>query len=93
VLRTKNNRCSCQDRLVQKAPELRGIACNQALKDNMFMMMVSVALKIPLFLVGKPGSSKSLAKTIIHNVLSDKRNSDTVFQNVPQVSLKNTEIW
>lgn len=41
------------------------IARNQALKENIFMMLICVELKIPLFIIGKPGSSKSLAKTLI----------------------------
>ena len=41
------------------------IARNTALQENIFMMFVCIELRIPLFLVGKPGSSKSLAKTII----------------------------
>lgn len=41
------------------------IARNQALKENIFMMLICIELKIPLFIIGKPGSSKSLAKTLI----------------------------
>lgn len=41
------------------------IARNQALKENIFMMLICVELKIPLFIIGKPGSSKSLAKNLI----------------------------
>ena len=41
------------------------IAKNEALRENVFMMAVCIELRIPLFLIGKPGSSKSLAKAII----------------------------
>ena len=41
------------------------IAKNSALRENVFMMTISIELRIPLFLVGKPGSSKSLAKSIV----------------------------
>ena len=41
------------------------IAHNIALRENLFMMAVCVELRIPLFVVGKPGSSKSLAKSIL----------------------------
>ena len=41
------------------------IARNAALRENVFMMAICIELRIPLFLVGKPGSSKSLAKSII----------------------------
>ena len=41
------------------------IARNAALRENVFMMAICIELRIPLFLVGKPGSSKSLAKSIV----------------------------
>lgn len=41
------------------------IALNEALQENAFMMTVCADMKIPLFLIGKPGTSKSLAKTIV----------------------------
>ena len=40
-------------------------AKNVALRENVFMMAICIELRIPLFLIGKPGSSKSLAKSII----------------------------
>lgn len=43
----------------------QNIARNNALRENVFMMVICIELKIPLFLVGKPGSSKSLAKSIV----------------------------
>ena len=53
------------------------IARNQALKENIFMMIMCIELKIPLFIIGKPGSSKSLAKTLISRKMqgSDRANS------------------
>ena len=45
----------------------QNIARNAALRENVFMMVICIELKIPLFIVGKPGSSKSLAKSIISN--------------------------
>ena len=41
------------------------IAHNAALRENVFMMAICIDLKIPLFIIGKPGSSKSLAKSIV----------------------------
>ena len=41
------------------------LACNETLRENVFMMVVCIELRIPLFVVGKPGSSKSLAKTVV----------------------------
>ena len=53
------------DNLFQIQENRDAISKNQALKENVFMMMICIELKIPLFVVGKPGSSKSLAKTLV----------------------------
>ena len=47
------------------------IARNSALTENLFMMFVCIQLKIPLFIVGKPGSSKSLARSIINHSFNE----------------------
>lgn len=48
------------------AAEVKGrVARNEALRDTVFFMTITAQLGIPLFAVGKPGSSKSLAKTIV----------------------------
>ena len=39
------------------------------MKENVWMMTIMIELKIPLFIVGKPGSSKSLAKTVVCDVM------------------------
>ena len=57
------------------------IACNEALRENVFMMVVCIELRIPLFVVGKPGSSKSLAKTVVaDNMLGGSPN--ITFSNI-----------
>eukprot|EP01052_Picozoa_sp_SAG31_P003961 SAG31_NODE_158_length_21979_cov_6.851691_2_plen_3236_part_00 len=53
-----------------------GIAPNQALKENVFMMVVCIMNKIPLIVVGKPGSSKSLAMTLIRTAFTRSTKSD-----------------
>ena len=45
-------------------------ARNQALRENAFMGIVCLQLAIPVFFIGKPGSSKTLAKTAIENTLT-----------------------
>ena len=62
------------------------IARNTALRENIFMMFVCIDLRIPLFLVGKPGSSKSLAKTIIEKSLRGKHSKKEAMKNFKQVS-------
>ena len=61
----------CQTCLVNlmKIPDY--IARNAALKENLFMMYVCIQLKIPLYIIGKPGSSKSLARSIIKHSINE----------------------
>ena len=66
-----------------KIPE--NIACNNALRENIFIMVVCIELKIPLFLVGKPGSSKSLAKCIVADSMQGAASSKPLFQKFKQV--------
>ena len=61
------------------------IACNQALRENVFMMAVCMDMRIPLFLIGKPGSSKSLAKTIVTNNMQGQASHAPLYQNLKQV--------
>ena len=66
------------------------IARNQALKENVFMMIVCIELRIPLFLVGKPGSSKSLAKTIVADAMQGRAAKSQLFRTFKQVSVENS---
>ncbi|XP_061866845.1 E3 ubiquitin-protein ligase RNF213 isoform X2 [Colius striatus] len=63
------------------------IARNLALKENVFMMVICIELKIPLFLVGKPGSSKSLAKTIVANAMQGQAAHSNLFKRLKQIHL------
>jgi E3 ubiquitin-protein ligase RNF213 len=58
----------------------KNIACNLALLENVFMMIVCIELRIPLFIVGKPGSSKSLAKSIVTNAMQGRNSESKLFQ-------------
>uniref|UniRef100_A0A8B9ME63 RING-type E3 ubiquitin transferase n=1 Tax=Accipiter nisus TaxID=211598 RepID=A0A8B9ME63_9AVES len=63
------------------------IARNLALKENVFMMVICIELKIPLFLVGKPGSSKSLAKTIVADAMQGQAAHSDLFKDLKQIHL------
>ncbi|KAM6317270.1 E3 ubiquitin-protein ligase RNF213 isoform 4-T4 [Podargus strigoides] len=63
------------------------IARNLALKENVFMMVICIELKIPLFLVGKPGSSKSLAKTIVADAMQGQTAQSDLFKDLKQIHL------
>ena len=75
----------CQDIFLNEVQLEANIARNQALKENVFMMIVCIELRIPLFLVGKPGSSKSLAKTIVADAMQGKQARSPLFRTLKQV--------
>lgn len=75
----------CQDKFLDSVKLADNIARNQALKENVFMMIVCIELRIPLFLVGKPGSSKSLAKTIVADAMQGDTARSQLFKKYKQV--------
>ncbi|XP_071137105.1 E3 ubiquitin-protein ligase rnf213-alpha-like [Mytilus edulis] len=77
----------CQDKLLDSVKLADNIARNQALKENVFMMIVCIELRIPLFLVGKPGSSKSLAKTIVADAMQGDTARSELFKKYKQVQM------
>ena len=79
---------SCQQLILDEMAVGPNIAKNNALRENVFMMFVCVELKIPLFVIGKPGSSKSLAKSIISNSMQGIRCPDgSILQNFKQIQI------
>jgi len=66
------------------------IARNAALRENVFMMAICIELKIPLFLVGKPGSSKSLAKAIVSDSMRGKDSKTELLKHFNEVSVSMT---
>ena len=64
----------------------KNIARNAALRENVFMMAICADLRIPLFLVGKPGSSKSLAKSIVANSMNGKSSKNELLKSFKEVS-------
>ena len=78
----------CQQNILDQMTVGEHIAKNTALKENVFMMFVSIELKIPLFIVGKPGSSKSLAKTIISNNMQGNKCQDgSILRNFKEIHI------
>ena len=75
----------CQNVVLDNVSLEKNIARNTALKENVFMMVVCIELRIPLFLVGKPGSSKSLAKTIVTDAMQGNSAKYPLFKILKQV--------
>ena len=65
------------ERMRKKPP---GTASNSALLENVFVILVSILNRIPVFVVGKPGSSKSLSVQLIRNNVRGKNSDDSFFR-------------
>ena len=62
-----------------------GIALNEALCENVFMILVSTLNQIPIFVVGKPGTSKSLAMELVQTNLQGKASGNDFLRSLPAV--------
>ncbi|XP_041646892.1 E3 ubiquitin-protein ligase rnf213-alpha-like isoform X2 [Cheilinus undulatus] len=76
-----------QDLLLSGVPMGKTIARNEALKENFFMMVICVELRIPLFIVGKPGSSKSLSKTLVAHAMQGPASHSELYKRLKQIHL------
>ena len=62
-----------------------GIAMNEALMENLFVCIVCVLNRIPVFVVGKPGSSKTLTMQVIASNLVGKLSPSAFWRRFPSV--------
>eukprot|EP00434_Breviolum_minutum_P031941 symbB.v1.2.028247.t1/scaffold2978.1/size66007/4 len=60
-------------------------ATNEALVENIFTMMVCILNRIPIFAIGKPGNSKSLALRILNSNLRGPDSEKELWRNFPRV--------
>jgi len=70
----------------------KGIGKNQLLKENLFLLFLAVVTKIPLIIVGKPGTGKSLSAQLIYNSMKGKYSKPkegkkiSFFQQYPKIN-------
>jgi len=62
-----------------------GTALNRALRENIFAMIPCIINKIPIFICGKPGCSKSLAIQLIFANLRGEKSLDPFFKTLPEL--------
>ena len=63
------------------------IARNGALLENLFALFVCINKQIPIFIIGKPGSSKSLSIQIISNAMRGTTSKNEFFKLYPKLYL------
>ena len=71
--------------IAQKIEMESGIAKNRALLDNIFALFVTINTKVPIFIVGKPGCSKSLSVQLITKSMKGNSSSNSFFKNLPRI--------
>ena len=64
-----------------------GIALNEDLCENLFMILISVLNQIPIFLIAKPGSSKSLAMGLVQSNLNGEASDNEFLRSFPGVEI------
>ena len=65
----------------------KGVAMNQALEENIFVLLICILNKIPVFLVGKPGSSKTLTLQVIASNLQGKQSENEFWKKFPSIHI------
>ena len=58
-----------------------GIGGNKSLKENIFLLFTSLNTSIPLIIIGKPGSSKSLSAQLIMKAMNGKYSKGKFFRS------------
>ena len=67
----------------------RDFGRNQALKENIFAMFVCIFNKIPLFLTGPPGCSKTSSFNLIYkSIFKGSGNKDPFLKQFPNLMLR-----
>jgi len=63
----------------------KGIAKNKALLENLFTLFSCVNAKVPLFIVGKPGCSKSLSVQLLFKSMNGENSNNELFKTLPKL--------
>jgi len=63
----------------------KGIAKNRILKENIFLQFIAITSNIPMIIIGKPGSSKSLSYLQLKNSMRGKYSKSPFFSKYPQL--------
>ena len=76
---------SLANKLIKNIDLEPGTAKNKALLEIIFTLFSCVNTKVPVFICGKPGCSKTLSTRIILQNMIGKDSKNEIFQNLPKV--------
>ncbi|CAB5385540.1 unnamed protein product [Rhizophagus irregularis] len=79
--------CEEQEDYINRMQCPPDVANNEALLENVLATIVCILTRIPLFLIGATGSSKSLAIRLIISNLRGSDSNDKYFRTLPQIYL------
>ena len=74
-----------QDYLIKQIKPDKGIGKNTLLKENTFLLFVSVITNLPLIIIGKPGTGKSLSVQLINKSLKGEYSNKKFFKIYPKI--------
>ena len=74
-----------ENELVDSLKLDKGIAKNRALLDNIFTLFVCLINKIPVFICGKAGCSKSLSFSLLYNSMKGEYSQSKLFKKYPSL--------
>ena len=69
------------ENLTKKMEIDEGIALNRALRENLYTCYTCIEANIPLIIVGKPGTGKSLSFNILYNTLKGENSKNVFFRD------------
>eukprot|EP01080_Neovahlkampfia_damariscottae_P004913 gene4913-8502_t len=64
-----------------------GISMNDSLRENLFMILVSILNKVPIIVAGKSGTSKSLAMDILATNLQGTTSRNSFLKKLPAIEI------
>lgn len=65
----------------------KDVVMNEALAENVFVGLLCIMNRIPLFIVGKPGTSKTLCMQVLLSNLQGKQSKSKVLQSLPALRI------
>ena len=74
-----------QEFLLKNIELEKGISKNRALLENIFALFAAINNKVPIFIVGKPGCSKSLSVHLIYKAMKGSQSTNSLFKTLPKV--------
>lgn len=74
-----------QDFILDNISLNKGIGKNKSLKENIFLLFIALVTNIPLIIIGKPGSSKSLSAQLIYKEMGGKYSKKDFFKFYPSI--------